>query len=69
MGRRLPRGQLELLAARGMIAGPETVRRASGAARANCPQFASQRFIHASTVAYHITEFCGLSTQWFSSGK
>ncbi len=32
-------------------------------------QFPSQRFIQASTVAYHITEFCGLSTKWFSSGK
>ena len=30
---------------------------------------ARQRFIQASTVAYHWTEFCGLSTKWFSSGK
>src|SRR5580704_3787606 len=32
------------------------------------PQAPSQRFIHASTVAYHWTEFCGLSTHSLIQG-
>jgi hypothetical protein len=31
--------------------------------RGHRTELSSQRFIHASTVAYHSTEFCGLSTQ------
>lgn len=68
--RRFPRGPAtgERVPAR-RVAAPGTKGRADGAplpARGHCPMCC---FSQALTVSCHCTLLCGLSTQWFSSGK